>query len=174
MLLGRIALVQASSLLAVSVAFLAGAAQAGPPHVLLIVTDDQGWMDLHCQGNERLHTPRIDALARQGVRFTSAYAAAPVCSPSRAALITGLAPARLHITQHGQDGPAFWPQNRKVQPPAAEHVLPLQAVTIADTRPARPATPQDSSANGTCRAKAMPAIPRRAGRISGPSIRGLT
>ena len=128
----RVALVQTSWLLALAVTFLAGVAQAGPPHVLLIVTDDQGWMDLHCQGNERLHTPRIDALARQGVRFTSAYAAAPVCSPSRAALITGLAPARLHITQHGQDGPAFWPQDRKVQPPAAEHVLPLQAITLAE------------------------------------------
>lgn len=111
---------------------LAGSALAGPPHVLLIMTDDQGWMDLRCQGNERLHTPRIDALASQGVRFTNAYAAAPVCSPTRAAMITGLAPARVRITQHGKDGAAFWPQERRLQPPAAAHVLPLQTVTIAE------------------------------------------
>ena len=68
-----------------------GAARAAPPHVVLILVDDLGWMDLRCQGNDRLNTPRIDALAKQGVRFTSAYAAAPVCSPTRGALITGLA-----------------------------------------------------------------------------------
>ena len=60
-----------------------------PPNVLLIMTDDMGWSDLHCQGNVKLHTPNVDALARQGVRFTDAYAAAPVCSPTRAAVITG-------------------------------------------------------------------------------------
>lgn len=107
-------------------------AATSQPNIVLIVTDDLGWMDLGCQGNARLHTPRIDALARQGVRFTNAYAAAPVCSPTRGALITGLAPARLHITQHGKDGPAFWPKDRPVQPPAAEHVLPLKSVTIAE------------------------------------------
>ena len=65
--------------------------QAAPPHVVLIMVDDLGWRDLHCQGNDRLSTPRIDTLAKQGVRFTNAYAAAPVCLPSRGALITGLA-----------------------------------------------------------------------------------
>jgi arylsulfatase A len=106
--------------------------RASPPHVLLIMADDLGWHDLGCQGNDRLNTPRIDGLAKQGVRFTSAYAASPVCSPTRGALITGMAPARLHITQHGKDGPAFWPKNRPVQPPAAEHVLPLKTVTVAE------------------------------------------
>lgn len=108
-----------------------GAARAAPPHVVLILADDLGWMDLRCQGNDRLNTPRLDALAKQGVRFTNAYAASPVCSPTRAALITGLAPARLHITQHGKDGPDFWPKDRKLQPPAAEHVLPLKTATLA-------------------------------------------
>jgi arylsulfatase A-like enzyme len=46
------------------------------------MVDDLGWMDLRCQGNDRLNTPRIDALAKQGVRFISAYVAAPVCSPT--------------------------------------------------------------------------------------------
>ncbi len=86
---------------------LAAAVLTTPPHVVLVLVDDLGWMDLRCQGNERLNTPRLDALAKQGVRFTQAYAAAPVCSPTRGALITGLAPAGLHITQHGKDGPSF-------------------------------------------------------------------
>ena len=111
---------------------LAAAVPATPPHVVLVLVDDLGWMDLRCQGNDRLNTPHLDALAKQGVRFTQAYAASPVCSPTRGALITGLAPARLHITQHGKDGPSFWPKDRPVQPPAAEHVLPLKTVTLAE------------------------------------------
>ncbi len=105
---------------------------AAPPHILFIVVDDLGWRDLGCQGNDRLSTPRADLLAKEGVLFPDAYAAAPVCSPTRGALITGLAPARLHITQHGKDGPAFWPKDRPIQPPAAEYVLPLKTVTIAE------------------------------------------
>ncbi len=118
--------------LAVLAVRLSAALPAAPPHILLIMADDLGWMDLRCQGNERLNTPRLDALAKQGVRFTNAYAAAPVCSPTRGALITGLAPARLHITQHGKDGPAFWPKDRPVQPPAARYVLPLETLTLAE------------------------------------------
>jgi arylsulfatase A len=125
-------IIRCVTVLAVVVSGGMSAVRAAPPHVVLIVVDDLGWMDLRCQGNGRLTTPRIDALARQGVRFTSAYAASPVCSPTRAALITGLAPARLRITQHGKDGPDFWPKTRPVQPPAAEHVLPLKTVTIAE------------------------------------------
>jgi arylsulfatase A-like enzyme len=119
-------------LLALAALALPLPAAAAPPNVVLILADDLGWKDLRCQGNDRLNTPRIDALAGQGVRFTSACAAAPVCSPTRAALTTGLAPARLHITQHGKDGPAFWPKGRKLRPPAAEHVLPLKATTAAE------------------------------------------
>ena len=63
------------------------------PNILLIMTDDMGWMDLHCQGNPKLRSPQIDGLAKQGVRFTNAYAAAPVCSPTRAALMTGSYPS---------------------------------------------------------------------------------
>lgn len=102
------------------------------PNILLIMADDLGWKDLHCQGNDVLRTPYLDKLASQGVRFTNAYAAAPVCSPTRAALITGLAPARLHITQHGADGKQFWPDDRLVQPPPAEHELPLERITLAE------------------------------------------
>ncbi len=102
------------------------------PHVLLIMTDDMGWRDLSCQGNAALRTPNIDALAAQGVRFTDAYAASPVCSPTRAALMTGLAPARLNILQHGADSDRFWPEGRNIEPPAVEHILPLEQVTVAE------------------------------------------
>ena len=77
--------------------------EAPPPNIVLILVDDLGWMDLHVQGNERLDTPSIDRLASQGMRFTNGYAAAPVCSPTRAAILTVLSPARLHITTHIPD-----------------------------------------------------------------------
>ena len=69
-----------------------------PLNVILVLADDLGWQELGCYGNQFNQTPHLDALARRGVRFTDAYAAAPVCSPQRAALLTGLAPARLGIT----------------------------------------------------------------------------
>ena len=56
------------------------------PNILFVMADDLGWMDLACQGNKLVDTPNIDRLAAQGMRFTSAYAAAPVCSPTRAAV----------------------------------------------------------------------------------------
>ena len=114
------------------VAVAAGANAAENPNIVLIMTDDMGWMDLRCQGNPILRSPHVDGLAKQGVRFTNAYAAAPVCSPTRAALVTGLAPARLHITQHGADGRQFWPQDRRVQPPPAKHELPHETTTLAE------------------------------------------
>lgn len=64
------------------------------PNVILIYTDDQGSLDLNIYGAKDLHTPNVDALARSGVRFTQFYAAAPICSPSRASLITGRYPQR--------------------------------------------------------------------------------
>lgn len=72
------------------------AADAPPrrPNVIVIVTDDQGSVDAGCYGSKDLVTPNIDALAARGVRFTQFYAAAPVCSPSRAALLTGRYPLR--------------------------------------------------------------------------------
>jgi arylsulfatase A-like enzyme len=69
----------------------ASANEGKPPYIVLIMTDDLGWMDLACQGNGKLRTPNIDAFAKQGVRFTDAYSASPVCSPTRAVLMTGIA-----------------------------------------------------------------------------------
>lgn len=114
------------------VAVFSHAAESKSPNIVLIMTDDMGWMDLSCQGNDKLHTPNIDALAAKGVRFTSAYAASPVCSPTRAAMMTGKTPARVNILQHGADGSRFWPEGRKVQPPEVDHILPLEEVTLAE------------------------------------------
>lgn len=72
--------------------------QATPPNVVFILADDLGWADLGCYGNPFNRTPHLDSLARLGLRFTQAYAAAPVCSPSRAAILTGKHPARLRLT----------------------------------------------------------------------------
>ncbi|WP_020570144.1 sulfatase [Neolewinella persica] len=75
-------------------------ALANTPNIILIVADDLGLYDLGCYGNEIIETPRIDALAAGGIRFTRAYCAAPICSPSRAAIQTGLHPVRIGMTEH--------------------------------------------------------------------------
>src|SRR4051812_39838765 len=78
------------------------AAQAAPapdrPNVVVFLIDDIGAVDLGCYGNTFHETPHIDRLARDGMRFTAGYSACTVCSPTRAALLTGQYPARLHIT----------------------------------------------------------------------------
>src|SRR5262245_2199714 len=68
------------------------------PNVVFILADDLGINDLGCYGRKDHHTPHLDRLATDGVRFTTSYAACSVCSPTRAALMTGKAPARLHLT----------------------------------------------------------------------------
>src|SRR5687767_10639117 len=68
------------------------------PNVVLIVADDLGWADLGCYGSKYHKTPHLDRLAASGTRFTQGYAACPVCSPTRAAIMTGKWPARLQLT----------------------------------------------------------------------------
>ncbi len=70
------------------------------PNIIFILADDLGWAELGCYGNKFNETPHLDALAARSVRFTDAYAAAPVCSPYRAALMTGQVPARVGITDY--------------------------------------------------------------------------
>jgi arylsulfatase A len=103
-----------------------------PPNIVFVMIDDLGWMDLACQGNRLVETPHIDHFASEGLRFTDAYAAAPVCSPTRAAVITGLAPARLQITNHIPDRPGFTPENAVLQPAAMLNWLPAEQTTIAE------------------------------------------
>jgi arylsulfatase A len=125
-MIGRISLLVLVAGLATPAAFAA----PGSPNVVLIVVDDLGWADFGCYGSRFHDTPNIDALARRGVRFTDAYAACPVCSPSRAAILTGRYPARLNLTD--------WLPGRKDQPsqkllrPEIRQQLPLEEVTIAE------------------------------------------
>lgn len=69
-----------------------------PVNVVVFLVDDLGWMDLSCQGSDYFRTPNIDRLAREGMRFTDAYAACAVCSPTRAAVQTGRYPGRVGVT----------------------------------------------------------------------------
>jgi len=74
--------------------------QPAKPNIVFILADDLGWSELGCYGNTYNETPNLDKLARQGMKFTQAYAAAPVCSPYRAAFLTGQYPARVGITDY--------------------------------------------------------------------------
>ncbi|MBC7856256.1 MAG: sulfatase, partial [Pirellulaceae bacterium] len=108
------------------------AGEAAPrPNVILIMLDDLGWADLSCYGSRYHKSPHIDRLATEGMRFTQAYAAAPVCSPTRAALMTGKWPARLHITDWLPGSP-FDEPCRRLTKPKTEIQLPLAEVTLAE------------------------------------------
>ncbi len=100
------------------------------PNIILILADDMGWTGPSCYGSDLHLTPNIDKLAASGVRFTKAYSASPVCSPTRASIMTGRYPARQHIT--------IWMEaakkqgNRKLLEPLAEDRLAQSATTIAE------------------------------------------
>jgi len=103
--------------------FAADAQIPHKPNILFILCDDLGINDLHCYGRQDHHTPNLDRLAEQGMRFTSAYCAQPICSPSRAAILTGKAPARLHLTTYLPGRPDCISQ--KVLHPEIEMQVPL-------------------------------------------------
>jgi arylsulfatase A len=110
---------------------LADERAAGPrPNIILIVIDDLGWADLGCYGSTYHETPNLDALARRGMRFTDGYAACPVCSPSRAAIMTGRYPARLHLTDWLPGRPDQ--ASQKLRRPRFRQELPLDEVTLAE------------------------------------------
>jgi arylsulfatase A-like enzyme len=105
-------------------------AAAERPNVVLIVIDDLGGRDLGCYGSTYHRTPHLDRLARDGVKFTDAYAACPVCSPTRAALMTGKYPARLHLTDW-LPGRLDRPDQRLLRPVIRQQ-LPLEEITLAE------------------------------------------
>jgi arylsulfatase A len=109
---------------------LAFAAPAKRPNIIFLLLDDLGWSDFGCYGNKFHETPNLDRLAKDGVRFTNAYAACPVCSPTRASIVTGKYPARLHITDWIAGRPQ-WPA-AKLLTPAFELQLPLSETTVAE------------------------------------------
>lgn len=106
------------------------ASQNQRPNIVLILFDDLGWRDFSTTGHPTHQTPHIDALAREGVRFANAYAACPVCSPSRAALLTGRYPTRSGVTDWIPGRPQ-WPTARLVTPRTATS-LPLAENTLAE------------------------------------------
>lgn len=88
---------------------------------VFILADDLGWKDVGCFGSSFYETPNLDRLASEGMRFTQAYAACPVCSPTRASIMTGKYPARLGTTDYfgapqPQTVPNHWTRNKPLLP----------------------------------------------------------
>jgi arylsulfatase A-like enzyme len=104
-------------------------AAAAKPNVIVVLVDDMGWRDLSCQGSPFYRTPNIDRLAASGMRFIRGHSACTVCSPTRASLLTGMYPARLHVTDWipGHARP-FAP----LSIPAWRQFLPPETVTLPE------------------------------------------
>lgn len=102
-----------------------------PPNILLFLTDDQGWNALSCLGNDWFETPRIDELAKRGALFTQSYSSSPVCTPSRAALLTGQYAPRTGIFAVGNEIRTKAP--RTLNPPNNLEVLQHSTTTVAET-----------------------------------------
>jgi len=100
-----------------------------PPNFVFVLADDLGFSQIGCNGSNYYKTPNIDKLATEGMRFTNAYAACPVCSPTRASIMTGKYPARLHVTD-------FIAGNNKdnypLSQPEWQKFLPLEEITFAE------------------------------------------
>ncbi|MCA9175795.1 MAG: sulfatase [Planctomycetales bacterium] len=105
-------------------------ANAAQPNIILIFVDDLGWKDVGCYGSDFVETPRIDRLAREGMRFTDFYAAGAVCSPTRCAVQSGQNQARIGITAHI---PGHWRPFERVITPQTTMALPLDTVTVAES-----------------------------------------
>ncbi|MDB6025391.1 MAG: atsA 1 [Verrucomicrobiales bacterium] len=103
---------------------------ADKPNLIFILIDDMGWTDLGCYGSKYFQTPNIDQLASEGMKFTQAYAACPVCSPTRASILTGKYPARLHLTDW-LPGKVDKPDHKLARPTIRQQ-LPLEETTIAE------------------------------------------
>ncbi|MDA1275602.1 MAG: sulfatase [Verrucomicrobia bacterium] len=107
------------------------APETRPPNIVFFLVDDLGWADVGCYGSQFHETPNIDRLAKEGVRFTDAYAACHVCSPTRASILTGKYPARLHLTDWipGRRDFAF----QTLKNAEIHQALPLEETTLAET-----------------------------------------
>ncbi len=110
-----------------------GEKPAKHPNVVFFLVDDLGWRDLGCFGSTFYETLHVDRLAASGMRFTNAYAACPVCSPTRASIMTGKYPSRLATTDYfGAPQPGAWRRNTKLLPAPYSDRLPLEETTLAE------------------------------------------
>ncbi len=107
-------------------------AASPPPNIVMILVDDLGWADIGCYGADLHETPHIDRLADESMRFTNGYAAAAICSPTRASILSGKYPARLHFTIWHEYAKSPRPSKGRLQPPASMDHLPLEEVTLSD------------------------------------------
>lgn len=105
-------------------------AELSRPNIVFILADDLGINDLRCYGRKDHNTPNLDRLSTQGTRFTASYCAQPICSPSRAAILTGHAPARLHLTTFLPGRPDC--PSQKLLHPKINQQLPLEETTLAE------------------------------------------
>ena len=106
--------------LAASIVWLTGAGAAEKPNIVFILADDLGFRELGCYGQEKIQTPRIDQLAREGMKFTRAYAGSPVCAPSRCVLMTGKHPGHAIV------------RNNRAMRPEGQYPIPKTEETIAE------------------------------------------
>lgn len=100
-----------------------------PPNVIFILADDLGWVQTSAYGSDYYYTPNIDHLSEEGIKFTAAYSACPVCSPTRASIMTGKYPARLHLTDFIKGN------SRDIYPlrqPEWQKFLPLEEYTLGE------------------------------------------
>ncbi len=107
------------------------------PNIVFFLVDDLGWKDIGAFGSTFYETPNIDALTKKGNKFTSAYAACPVCSPTRASIMSGKYPARLNTTDwFGAPQPTtvgkHWTKNKPLLPAEYLENLPLAETTLAE------------------------------------------
>ncbi|MFT6519550.1 MAG: arylsulfatase A-like enzyme, partial [Candidatus Azotimanducaceae bacterium] len=106
-------------------------AKDNAPNIIVIFFDDLGWGDLSSYGNQLIETPNIDAIAKQGLLMTDFYSASPVCTPSRAALLTGRFPPRTRTDRH-----VFFPDHsvmgvsRRII--GLANALPKEEITVAE------------------------------------------
>ena len=125
----RISIMRAVHILPVLMVLCASASADERPNIVLILADDLGWSDLGCYGADLIETPHLDRLAAESVRFTQAYAM-PVCSPTRAALMTGRHAARVGMTIWSE-GSLQGPTDRKLLQARSHHNLPHSETTVA-------------------------------------------
>src|SRR3954468_6822124 len=117
---------------------IASAADLGrrSPNVVVFLVDDLGATDLGCFGSTFYETPNVDRLAASGMRFTAAYSTCPVCSPTRASMLTGRYPQRTGITDYINAGrgnqPEGWTRNTRLLPASYSDHLALEDRTIAE------------------------------------------